>query len=206
MDLQSSEEAFEEAFQHLQRGTEDPMERAILLDLHSSLCRMRQRFEESLQLSRRATSVFRKLGERHRVGRAIINSSIAFRFMGDPEQAVSLLHQSLTLIDHTREPRLVLCAIHNLIDNLTMGGRFMEAQRTLLRARYLYQQFPDPRVQSRRLWVEAEVAYGLGRREAEVLLREAHDAFRSVNTSYDVDLSLRDLAALRARHRGQRLV
>jgi tetratricopeptide (TPR) repeat protein len=200
MDLQASEEAFEEAFVHLGRGTEEPVERAVLFDLQASLRRVQQRFEESLQLLRRALSVFRRIGDTHRVGSAIVKSSITYRFMDDHEQAIVLSYQSLDLIDPDREPRLALCAFHNLADDLTTAGRFPEAWKVLRRAHRLYLQFPDPQVQSRRQWVEAKVAYGLGRPGADALVREAQESFKSKNKSYDVDLISRDLASLRAGH------
>jgi tetratricopeptide (TPR) repeat protein len=196
-EFQASEEAFEEAFVHLRRGTEDPMERAVLFDLQASLRKVQQRFDESLQLLRRAISVFRRVGEVHRVNGAIVNASGAYFSMGNPEQAISLLYQSLKQIDPTSQPRVALCAFNNLANSLGTAGRFMEAQRVLLRARPLYQRFPEPRVQSRRLWIEAKIAYGLGRHEAEELLQEAQDVFRSANTAYDVDLILRELSSLR---------
>ncbi|HEY0512145.1 MAG TPA: hypothetical protein VGH73_09590, partial [Thermoanaerobaculia bacterium] len=173
MDLQSSEEAFEEAFQHLQRGTEDPMERAVLMDLQATLWRIQHRFDESLQLLHRASSVFRRMGETNQVGKAMISAAIVFRFTETPERAISLLYQSLDLLDQAQEPRTTLYALNNLADVLATTGHLMEAQRALLRARPLYKRFPDPRIQSRRMWIEAKVACGLGRHQAEALLQEA---------------------------------
>jgi tetratricopeptide (TPR) repeat protein len=201
MDSTASEEAFKEAFRHLRQGTEDPLERAVLLNLQASLRRVQQRFEESLQLLQQALAAFRKLGETHRASGAMVNVSSAHRFMGNPEQAISLLDQSLRLINPAREPRLTLYALNNLADALSTSGRFIQAQRALLRARRLYQQFPEPQVQSRRLWIEAKIAYGLGRPEAEALLQEAQRGFMSVSTPYDMDLIFRDLSSLRTRQR-----
>jgi tetratricopeptide (TPR) repeat protein len=202
MDLQASEEAFKEAFLHLEKGTEDPMERAILLSLHASLRRVQQRFDESPQLLHYASSVFRRMGETNRVGKVMVNTSSVYGFMGNPERAISLLYQSLGLIDQARDPRSTLYALNNLADILVTNGHLMEAQRVLLRARPVYQRFPEPQVQSRRRWIEAKVAYGLGHSEAEALLQEARQEFMSVSTPYDMDLILRDLSSLRTRQKG----
>lgn len=161
-DFPSSEAAFGEAFQHLDRGTEDPMERAVIFDLEASLRRAEKRFEEAVQLSKRAIRVFRKAGEDHRVGRTLVNLSIAHSQMGDPAGAISLLQQASPLINRDRDPRLALYAMNNLADNLAMTGRFMEAQRVLSQARPLYRRFSDPLVQGPRLWVEAKLLKDLG--------------------------------------------
>jgi len=200
MEVTASEEAFKEAFRHLRRGTEDPLERAVLFNLQASLHRIQQRFEESLHLLHQATSAFRKLGETHRVSRAIVNTSSAHRFMGNLERAILLLYQSLELINPSHEPRLALYALNNLADALSTSGRFIQAQRALLRARPLYRQFSDPKIQSGRLWVEAKVAYGLGHHRAEELLQGAYEQFISAHHSHDVDLIKRDLASVRARY------
>jgi tetratricopeptide (TPR) repeat protein len=200
MDLQASEDAFEEAFLHLQRGTEDLMEQAVLMGLQASLRRIQQRFDESLQLLHQASSVFRRLGETNRVGEAMVNASSVWRFKGNPERAISLLYQSLDLIDQVQEPRSALYALNNLADILATTGRLMEADRALLRARPLYRQFPDPKIQSGRMWVEAKVAYGFGHQRAEELLQGTYEQFISAHHPHDVELIERDLASVRARY------
>lgn len=201
-DLYASEEAFAEAFLRLPGGTEDPMERAILFDLKASLLRLQQRFEESLRLSQRAIAIFRRIGESHRVGRSLVNMSIAYRFMGNLEKATSLLYQSLDLIDRDREPRVVLCALNNLADGLASADRFMEAQKVLIRARPLYRRFPEPLFQSRRLWAEAKIAHGLGfLQKAEELLQQAKMGILEFGTAFDRSLISRDLDSLRAHSR-----
>lgn len=197
MDLYASEEAFKEASSHLRRGSGDPLERAILFDLQASLFRIQERVEESLQLSRRAVAVFRKMKQSHLLGRALIKSSIAYRLKRDPGRAVSLLYQSLDLIDQTYEPRLTLYALNNLADDLTAIGHFMEARKVLRRARPFYSRFPEK--QNHLMWLEATVAYPLGRYvEAEIFFQKAHDGFISAKMPELADLISHELAALRA--------
>ncbi len=178
MEFEASEEAFQEASSHLQRGTEDTLERAILFDLQASLFRIQERVEESLQLSRRAVAIFRKMKQPHLLGRALVKSSIAYRFKRDPEKAVSLLYQSLDLIDQAYEPRLTLCALNNLVDDLATMGLFIEAYKVLRRARPFFSRFPEK--QHHYLWLEATVAFGLGRySKAETLFQRARDGLTS---------------------------
>jgi tetratricopeptide (TPR) repeat protein len=199
MDLQGSEEAFEEASLLLAVGTDDPMEQALIYDLKASLLRIQQNFDESLWLSRRAIATYRRMGETHRVGHSLVNLSIARRYMGNPGEAISLLYQALDLIDRDRDPRLALCALNNLIEDLALAERFMEAQRMVARARPLYQRFPEPMMQTRRLWAEAKVAVGLGQIEkADELLQQVQVGVSEAGTALDQSFLSRDIASLEA--------
>lgn len=198
MDLPASEAAFSEAFQHLHRGTEDPMERAVLFALEASLRRVERRFEDAIRLAQRAIRVFRKAGESHRVGKTLVTLSTTYSHRGDPVSAISLLQQASPLIDRDRDPRLALCATHNLADNLAMIGRFLEAQRALAQARPLYQRFSEPLIQGPRLWVESKIAEGLGRiEEAIKLLSAARACFVVTNSDLDANVISRQLDSLR---------
>ena len=197
MDLQASEEAFRVAFQHLLRGTDDPLERAVLFDLQASLRRHQRQFDEAIHLSSRAIYVFRNAGDEHRMGRALVNQSIAHAYRGDHHQAISLLNQAFPLIDRDREPPLMLYALNNLIDDLAMAGRFLEAQRLLVRAHPLYERFSSPVVESRRLWVEAKIAHGLGHRDRALsLLVAARERIASSSWSFDAILLSRYMDSL----------
>lgn len=200
MDLLGSAEAFEEAFLRLEVGTADPMEQALIYDLKASLLRIQQNFDESLWLSRRAIATYRSVGETHLVGHSLINLSIAHRFMGNPSEAISLLYQALDLIDRDREPRLALCALNNLIEDLAVAERFMEAQRMLARARPLYQRCHEPMMHTRRLWAEAKVAVGLGQIEkADELLQRVQVGVSVAGTALDQSFLSRDVVSLQAR-------
>lgn len=196
-DFIGAEEAFEQAFCHLRKGTGDPLERALLLDLRSSLLREQRRFDKAKHLLMRALRIYRNLGETHRAGRVLVKFSTIYEQAGTPERAIPLLYEALTLIDANREPRLLLNAQHNLITNLTEAGRFMEAHGLFIQARPLYARFPDAWTQNRRHWVEGRIARGLGQtREAEVHLLVAQGGFLAEKSIFDTALVSLDLAAL----------
>jgi tetratricopeptide (TPR) repeat protein len=196
-DLTASEEAFEEAFARLRRGTEDPMEKATLFHLQASLRRDQQRAGESLSLSRRAIAVFERLGQTQAIARALISSSIVHAESGNLSRSVQDLQQSLQWIEPSREPRLALTAANNLATDLAAAGRFLEARRVLLQARSLYARFPE--FENHHLWVEGIVAGALGRRvEAEAALRQARAGFLAAQDAEQADLVARDLGALRS--------
>jgi len=118
---------------------------------------------------------------------------------GQPEKGIPLLYQALELIDPTQEPRVLLIAQHNLLDDLAEAGRYMEAQRLLIQARPLYRRFDELWMRNRRRWVEGKIARGLGQPEkAEALLVTARAAFQEQDATYDMALISLELAGLYA--------
>jgi len=198
-DFKGAEAAFEKAFDHLEDGTGDILERGILLDFQASLYRAERRFEEALKLLRRAVSIFREIGDSHRAGRSLINLSSVHEQQGVPEMAIPVLYEALELIDPTAEPQLLLCAWHNLMTDLAEVGRCMEAQGLFAKARPLYRQFPDPGTKSRESWVKGKISRGLGQYlEAEAYLLSARDGFLAVDAPYDAALVSLEVASLYA--------
>jgi len=198
-DLRGAGEAFERAFEHLRLGTREPIERAILLDLRASLLRAERRFSEAMELLEEALAILLIAGDQHRAGRVLVNMDNIHHHAGTPEQGIPLLYRALELIDPQQEPRLALCAWHNLVDDLAEAGCFMEAQKILRRAIPIYRQIPEPWSGLRRQWVEGKIARGLGQDgRAEDLLTAARNGFLEQGLSYDVALVSLELAALYA--------
>jgi tetratricopeptide (TPR) repeat protein len=199
-DLKASDEAFLAAYEHFHSGTQDSLERAILLDLEASLRRDQRRFEQAAKLLRRAVAIFLESDERHRAGRSLVNLSTVYHYAGDAERGIPILFQAVDLIDPEQEPRLLLCARHNLIDYLASSGRYLEAQGVYREARSLYRSFPDAWSQNRRKWVKGKISSGLGQGDlAESLFLSARDGFISEGIPYDTALISLELAALYAR-------
>lgn len=198
-DFAAAEEAFQTARSVLKQGTGDSLERAILLDLRASLRRDQRRFQESLRILRRAVEIFLEAGQRHRAGRSLVNLATVQHHSGHPDAGIPLLHQALRLIDPEREPRLLLCARHNLIDYNAEIGRFVEAQKLYREARTLYRNFNEPWVQNRRSWVRGKIARGLGElKQAETRFLAARDGFVNEGVPYDTALVSLELALLYA--------
>jgi len=198
-DFPAAEEAFLTAHARLKEGTEDDVERAVLLDLRASLRRAQRRFAEALRLLNRAVAIFLATGERHRAGRSLVNLATVHHHAGHPEIGIPLLHQALDLIDPEREPRLLLCARHNLVFYHADLGRFLEAQTLYQEARPLYRSFDEPWVQNRRRWVRGKIARGLGQlRQAETRFLAARDGFLKEGVPYDTALVSLELALLYA--------
>lgn len=125
---------------------------------------------------------------------------IVYRYAGNPEKGIPLLHQAIDLIDADLEPRLLLCARHNLVDDLAEIGCFVEAQRQYRQTLPLYRDFPDASAQNRRKWVKGKISLGLGQvRRAESLFLAAREGFVADGVSYDVALISLELALIYAR-------
>lgn len=196
-DLQGATAAFAAATAHLSRGTGDPLERALLFDLEASLLRDQRRFGDAQALLGRAVGIFLRQGERHRAGRALVNLSTIHEHAAAPEEAIAPLHRALELIDAEADPRLHLCAVHNLITNLVGCGRCHEARALYGRSRPLYRAAADAWTRNRQLWVLGRIHRALGRpRPAERLFRAAREGFLAEGIPYDTALVSLDLALL----------
>lgn len=199
-DLAGAGEAFRQAHAHLRQGTGDPVELAIFLDLAASLLRAQRHFDLAMRLFQRAFKIYLSVGDRHRAGRILISMDLVHHQAGAPEQGIPLLYQAAKLIDAEQEPYLLLCVWHNLADDLTEVGRFMEAQKIFQQSRTLYRSLPLGGAPNRRNWLAGRIAVGLGQEEeGEELLLAARQGFVDEDAAYDVALVSFDLSALYAR-------
>jgi len=198
-DLAGADRAFVEARKHLRKGTQDPLETAVLLDLEASLRRDQRNLPEAGRLLRQAAGIFLSHGDPHRSGRSLVNLSTVHYFAGKLDEALALLRRSLDLIDVEQEPRLRLCAQHNLVFYLTEAGRIEEAREVYRETRPLYRDFAEPWVQNRRKWVRGRILRGLGRPgPAESLLLATRDGFLAEGIPYDTALVSLEIAMLYA--------
>jgi len=198
-DLHGAEEAFQLAYGHLQSGTQEPLERALFLDLRASLRKDQRKFGEAFSLLQRAVALFLEIGQQHRAGKSLVSMSTVHEQEGHPEEGIPLLYQALELLDAEQEPRMLLCARHNLIFCLSETERFVEAQSLYRQTRELYREFPERWVQNRRKWVRGKIARGLGQtHHAEVLFLAARDGFIAEGVPYDTALVSLEIASLYA--------
>lgn len=198
-DLRGAEEAFSSAWVHLHQGTGDPLQEAVLLDLEGSLRRDQRRFGDASALFLKAEDLFQAGGDLHRAGRSLVKLSTVHYFEGEVEEAIAVLTRAVPLIDAELEPRLRLCAQHNLIFYLTEIGRIPESKRAYQETRALYRDFAEPWVQNRRKWVRARILRGMGKLElAESLYLAARDGFLAEGIPYVTALLSLEIATLYA--------
>jgi len=172
-DFDGSQAAFIEARQAFAAGTRDPLQEAHITSLEGSLLKDLGDLEGAARRLERAVEIYREAGDRHLEGRTLLKESEALGHL-DPARGVELVQAALALIDPVREPRLEICARHNLIWFLNDSGKPWEALVLLETSRPLYRQFPDtwPRLSLR--WVEGRIARNLGD------LEDAEHTFQSL--------------------------
>jgi len=194
-ELRMAESAVDKARLLLVWGSVDPLLRAGLLALEASIAGRCGRFEEAVRILNRAASIYRRLGDRHLFGRTLIQKAI---FLGNvqPRQApaLRLLRRGIDLIDPQREPRLIVCATHNLIWFLSRSGRTGEADACLGAVRRLYERAGDRRHLGRLRWLEGKLA--ARPREAERALVDARETLAREGLGYEAALATLDLSVL----------
>jgi tetratricopeptide (TPR) repeat protein len=178
----------------LEEGSGDPLARAELLTLKASLAGYCGRFDEAVRILNRATSIYRRLGDRHLLGRTLLKKGTLLGNAGQHALALRLIRRSIDLIDPPREPRLIVCATHNLIWFLNESGRTGEVDACLGGARRLYEKAGDRQQLSRLRWLEGKLAVRC--REAEGALLSARDGLAREGLVYEAALAAMDLAVL----------
>jgi tetratricopeptide (TPR) repeat protein len=196
-DLQGAEQAFATAFHHLRRGTGEPVERALLLSLKASLCRVQGKKLQAIRLIRRAIDIFRTAGESHKAGKCLVQLAGVHLNSGTPHEALPLLHEALELLGNTADPQLSFFAWHNLVSGLTCTGRYLEARSVLRRTKEVYDRASYPWARTRLRWMEGKIALGLGQiQEAERFLLEAQEGFLAAGAVYEAAQVTLGLATL----------
>jgi tetratricopeptide (TPR) repeat protein len=196
-DFRVAEAALARAESLLENGSGDPLERARVLDFKASLFCARRRFDQALAAIDQVISVYRRIHDSHRLGRALISKAMIHGYAGQQEKGIPLFFQALQMIDFNVEPRLALVAHNNLLVDLVDLGRYQEGAALLPKVRGLLAvtgQRPD---HIKIDWTEARLDAGLGRTaEAEIKLRRVRDEFIAQEAGYDGALASLDLAKL----------
>lgn len=199
-DFEGSRQAFNEAWRILEEeGTNAPKERAHILGLESGYMQDMGEFETAEAALEEALDIYRNLGDTHMQGRTLLK-------MGDcigqvhPGRGIARIREALALIDVTKEPRLDLCAQHDLAWFLNDNGQPEEALAVLDRARPVYKQFPDKWTQLRLHWLEGRISAKLGDlSEAESIFGHLWEEFRVRNLHHELVLVSIDLAEVLVR-------
>jgi tetratricopeptide (TPR) repeat protein len=170
----------------------------VLLDLKASLRMAQRRFPEALKLLDQAVDLFLhgqpEHQDSHLAGKSLIKRAYVLIEMGSPEAAIEVLRKANGLIDPERDPRLVLCIHHNLVDNLSKMGRHAEAADLLPSLRDLAAAHGSTLDHLRLQWVEGRVAAGLGdHAQARHLLAGVRQVFLDNGNPYEAALATLDL-------------
>ena len=196
-DLRLAESALETAELLLEEGTGSSRTRAEILTVKASLAAYCGRFAAAVQILNRVASIYRRLGDRHLLGRTWIKKGTVLGNGGELAAALRLIRCGMDLIDPPREPRLMVCATHNYIWFLKESGQSNESTACLDAARRLYQRAADRRDLIRLRWLEGKMAERP--REAEAALLAAREGLAREGLVYEAALAAMDLSVLYAR-------
>jgi len=199
-ELRSADDAFVKAERCLSRSSSgNPEVQAEILDLKSSLRRAQRRLDEALELADRALELYRELGDRHGLGKALLQKAKILEGRGNFTQAAELLVHSAEEIDPASEPRLAVYFRFNLAVCLLQAGQPTEAEKLLPELRRVLQESSQPLDLVRLQWVEGNVHLALRRLgPAEAAFREVQREFLDRRMGYDAALVSLDLALLYA--------
>ncbi|HEV8578285.1 MAG TPA: hypothetical protein VGX68_04320 [Thermoanaerobaculia bacterium] len=196
-EFRQAEEAFVRAERLLKKGTGDPLEKAQLLLLKSSLRGHQHRFREAFRLLDRVAAIGRKGGDGQLCGKASVMRGFLVGLANNPEAAIVHIAAGLRQIDPSADPRLYMVAQHNLILYLTEGGRYEEGMKLLETARPLYHQVGDQMGLLRLRWLEGRIGIALGHfAAAEAVLREVREKLIERELGFEAALLSLDLAHL----------
>ncbi|HYU36156.1 MAG TPA: hypothetical protein VEW48_28685 [Thermoanaerobaculia bacterium] len=180
-----AEAAFRVARKLLDQGTGDLLLQARIDDLEASLRKDQRRFGEACELHDEAFKVYRKLGERHLSGRALVKKGITLRLSRNPSAAVTALRKGIALLDPARDPKLITVSQQDLLDALVDAGDLHGAVRLLVQSDLREKLAGEPLNRVRVRWVEGKILARQKRyAEAEKVFAEVRSSFREQKLEY----------------------
>jgi tetratricopeptide (TPR) repeat protein len=193
-DLPGAREAMNAAWRLNEEGAGDPLDKAQILSFDASYARTLGDFETAEAILEQALSLYLAVGDPHLQGRTLLQMGDAIGRV-NPDRGIAHIQHALELINPVREPRLELCAQHDLAWFLTDADRPQEALRVLDRARPLYKQFPDDWAQDRLRWLQGKIARAFEQHaEAIHIFRQVYDDFEAQGRHMDLLMLSIDLA------------
>lgn len=197
-DYARAEAALEQALRHLELSG-DPVVRGEVLGLMGSLSNSQRRHEEALRYHDWALAAYREVEDQRSEAGLLISKGAVFVDAGRPEEALRVLREGLSKIQHEDEPLLWLGVQHNLIWALGDMGRYEAAWKALKRAEWAYRETGGSALLRGR-WGEALIISRLGRLdETESLLLDVRESFAELRVTAEAAQVSLDLALVYAR-------
>ncbi|HXO29132.1 MAG TPA: tetratricopeptide repeat protein [Thermoanaerobaculia bacterium] len=171
-DFAGAEMALNAAWELREDGTADPLVDALIYRYEGALYAELGRYDEAEHARNNALIEYTHAGDEHLQGRTLLSLAATASYH-DPAKAIGYLGRASALYDPSIEPFLDWCARHIEIWSLNEMGRPEAALQLLEDSRELYNQFgyPDLWVRLRGYWIEARIAFNLGKvAEAEKIL------------------------------------
>lgn len=139
--LDTAGELFDQAFENFRQGTGDETIEVRLHDLQASYYGTRRWFKLALKSLDAVHATHVRKGDSHLAGRALVSKGIYTIYSGEPEAAIPLLDEALSIISEDQDPQLFCDALHNRLLALVDCGCFPEARRLLFQHSGRFQTF-----------------------------------------------------------------
>lgn len=194
-ELDAADAALQRATEQFLLGAKDDLLGARLFDVQASLYAARRHFDLACTSLDIVIDVYRRYGDEHLAGRALISKGLYIGYKGDAQEAVRLIGEGLSVLDARRDPELVSSSVQTRAWFLVDCGRFLEARTALqgLRKGDLGGRVNELKVR----WLEGHIAAGLHELdEAERALRQVKQGFEKIGLGYKAALVGLELGAV----------
>lgn len=179
------------------RGTGDPLLYARIADLDATLLVAQRRFKEAFLRLDLAYAIHLRYSDSHEVGRIVLLRGLYTGYAGKPEEGLQLLVRGLSMIDRSRDAKLVFHTLHNILLSRIELGEFAQAQRQLQSMRPLYAAHAGWLDRVKLLRLEGEIAAGLGDLvTAEATFQQIREDLNDAGLGYQAALVSLDLAGV----------
>lgn len=143
--LAGADAALDTSYRCLLEGSRDGWERAVWLELKADLRREQGRWHEAEASLRRATAIFREIGDDRRAARCLTDLGDVHRRLGRPKSAAGYIGQAVALL-RGGEPDLLAKALSEQLTSLSAAGRWFEAGRAFAELSSLARRHPRLKV------------------------------------------------------------
>lgn len=196
--LDKADDAIERAMTYLLLGSRDDSLGARFFDIQASQYAARRFFDMACATLDLVIEIYRRHGEMHLSGRALIMKGIFTGYRGNAEEAVRLIRRGLSSANSKRDPALVFSAVQSQAWFLVDCGRYREARFALwdLNRRKLDYggRINDLKVR----WLEGHIFFGLRElNQAEQALSQVKNGFEEAGLQYKAALVGLELGAVR---------
>lgn len=201
-DLHGAQEALRQAREHVELGSQDPLDQAMLEHALGRLRQDQRRFADAIPLLQRASRKYRQVRDLDGQAHAMITLGTSYRDAGEPERGLEMMRNAEQILPANHP--LLLHIRHNQIYFLIDLDRCHEAEALLGESRHLYAHASEPLVRLRLPWLEGRIAKHTGRNDdAEYLFQKVRQGFIEHGIAYDaaqVSLELAELYVQQGRN------
>lgn len=195
--LDLADRALLQAVQCFEEGSRDSKLLALIAERTASLLWHRRCFDDVFALLRRVIAFYRDRNENDHAARVLLLLGLITESSGDPDKALRLNLEALSLLGSQAQPALRLAGIHNLLLCATELGFYSLVQRLLHEVQPLYGEEENSLNLLRLRGIEGRVLAGLGETEAaEAAFQETRKGFLDAGLLFIASMVSLDLARL----------